>query len=118
MKTKRIPTQNELRAFVKENDLNMFETFNAQRDDIEQTYLDVDTYIEDNREDLVEQWQRETPATLQERYDRAVSLYNENEIQWRKAMDESNWPLIFSTKMRTLNLVGYQIKLSQLLFNV
>src|ERR1700723_3121632 len=113
MKTTLIPTEKELREFVKDNDLNLYEYFNAQCDDVEQIYLDVDTYIDENRDELIEKWQRETPATLQERYDRAVSLYNENEIQWRKAMDERNWTLIFSTKMRTLNLVGYQIKLSQ-----
>lgn len=117
MKTSHIPTQNELRLFVRENELNLFEEFTPQMDDVIQTYLDVDTYIEDNREDLVEQWQKITPATLQEKYNRALALYNEsNERAKHFIHNTNNWPMIFSNQKRTLNLLGYQMKLSQEMF--
>lgn len=51
--------------------------------------------------------------TLQQQYDRAVSLYNEsNERTKHFIRNTDNWPMIFSNQKRTLNLFGVQIKLS------
>lgn len=48
------PKKSELIDFIEENELNMFESVNSSGDDIEQTYLDSATFLDDNYDKVVD----------------------------------------------------------------
>lgn len=59
-----IPTTAQLIVFVEDNQLNIFEHYNEQNDDVLHDLMDAETYVSDNYNQLVEDWQKEQPCSL------------------------------------------------------
>lgn len=53
------PTHAQLKEYVQDNMLNYYEFHNAANDDIDTGFYDIDTYIDENYESLVDGWQQE-----------------------------------------------------------